>query len=69
MSDEVKEMSKATTYQIDMDEAKKLETAVNECIVEMQKANQRMEHRQVRIEKLKAETRAMLKQMRQLKAN
>jgi thiamine biosynthesis lipoprotein ApbE len=68
MKDEVTTMAKIITYQIDADEARQLEAAVNECIAEMQQANQRMENRQVEIDRLKAETRAMLSQIRQLRA-
>jgi hypothetical protein len=60
-------MAKAITYEMDMDEAKQLEAAVNECIIEMQQANQRMDNRQVEIDKLKSETRAMLAQIRELR--
>ena len=60
-------MAKVMTFQIDADEAKQLETAVNECVTEMQQATQRMDARQVEIDKLKAETRAMLAQIRQFR--
>jgi hypothetical protein len=68
ITNEVTNMAKTLTYQIDADEAKQLEAAVNDCIAEMNTANQRMDQRQVEIEKLKAETRAMLNQIRELKA-
>ena len=61
-------MAKTMTYQIDADEAKQIEAAVNECVAEMKEANQRMESRQLEIDKLKAETRAMLNQIRELRA-
>jgi uncharacterized coiled-coil DUF342 family protein len=61
-------MAKTLTFQIDADEAKQLEAAVDECISEMQQANQRMDERQARIEQLKSETRAMLEQIRQMRA-
>jgi len=61
-------MAKTMTYQIDADEAKQIEAAVNECVAEMKQANQRMESRQLEIDKLKAETRAMLNQIRELRA-
>ena len=61
-------MAKTMTYQIDADEAKQIETAVNECVAEMKQANQRMESRQLEIDKLKAETRVMLNQIRGLRA-
>ena len=60
-------MAKSMTYQIDADEAKQIETAVNEYVAEMKQANQRMENRQLEIYKLKAETRAMLNQIRELR--
>ena len=60
-------MAKTLTYQIDAEEAEKLEAAVNECVAEMQQANQRMDARQIEIDKLKAETRAMLDQIRTLR--
>lgn len=66
--DEVMTMEKPVTYQIEAEEVRQLEAAVNECVVEMQQANQRMEGRQVEIDKLKAETRAMLNQIRSLRA-
>lgn len=56
------------TYRIDADEAEQIETAVNEYVAEMKQANQRMEIRQLEIDKLKAETRAMLNQIRELRA-
>jgi hypothetical protein len=68
LEDEVTTMPKTLTYEIDADEAKQLEATVNECIAQMQQANQRMDHRQVEIDKLKAETRAMLNRIRELKA-
>lgn len=55
------------TYQIDAEEARQLETAVDECVAAMQQANQRMDRRQVEIDRLKAETRAMLNQIRELR--
>jgi predicted nucleic acid-binding Zn-ribbon protein len=61
-------MAKTMTYQIDADEAKQIEAAVNECVAEMKEANQRMENRQLEIDKLKAETRVMLNQIRELRA-
>ena len=61
-------MAKATTHEIDGDEAKQLEAAVNNCIAEMQQANQRMDKRQIEIDTLKAETRAMLNQIHELMA-
>jgi len=61
-------MPKAITHEIDVDEAKQLEAAVNECIAEMQEVNQRMDKRQVEIDTLKAETRAMLSQIHKLMA-
>ena len=61
-------MAKTLTYQIDEDEAKQIEIAVNEYVAEMKQANQRMESRQLEIDKLKAETRAMLNQIRELRA-
>lgn len=61
-------MAKTIICKIDADEATKLEAAVNECITQMQQANERMDARQVEIDKLKAETRAMLNQIRQLRA-
>lgn len=60
-------MAKTLTFQIDADEAKQLESAMDECILEMQAANQRMDERQARIEQLKSETRAMLEQIRQMR--
>ena len=60
-------MAKTLTFQIDADEAKQLEAAVDECITEMEQANRRMEKRQVHIEQLKAETRAMLDNIRQMR--
>jgi predicted nucleic acid-binding Zn-ribbon protein len=61
-------MAKSMTSQIDAEEAKQIETAVNECVAEMKQANQRMESRQLEIDKLKAETRAMLNRIRELRA-
>jgi len=61
-------MAKTLTYQIGADEAKQLEAAIDECIAEMERANQRMERREAHIEQLKAETRAMLSQIRQMRA-
>ena len=61
-------MAKSMTYRIDADEAEQIETAVNEYVAEMKQANQRMEIRQLEIDKLKAETRAMLNQIRELRA-
>ena len=60
-------MAKTLTFQIDADEAKQLEAAVDECITEMEQANRRMDKRQVHIEQLKAETRAMLDNIRQMR--
>lgn len=61
-------MAKAITYQIDADEAEQIETIVNKYVAEMKQANQRMESRQVEINKLKTETRIMLDQIRRLRA-
>jgi hypothetical protein len=61
-------MAKTKTYEIDVDEAKQLEAAVNEYMTQMQQANQRMDNRQVEIDRLKAETRVMLNQIRELRA-
>ena len=61
-------MAKTITYEIDADEAKQIEATVNECIAEMKQANQRMENRQLEIDKLKAETRAMLNRIGELRA-
>lgn len=60
-------MAKTITYEIDAEEAKRLETAVNECIAQMQEADQRMDRRQLEIDQLKAETRAMLNQIREFR--
>ena len=60
-------MAKILTFQMDADEAKQLESAVDECITEMEQANRRMDKRQVHIEQLKAETRAMLDNIRQMR--
>jgi hypothetical protein len=61
-------MAKTTVYEIDAEEAKRLEAAVNDCISQMQQANQRMERRQMEIDRLKADTRAMLNQIREFRA-
>ena len=61
-------MAKAIIHEIDVDEAKQLEAAVNNCIAEMQQANQRMDQRQTEIDTLKAETRAMLDQIHEFMA-
>lgn len=62
-------MPKAITHEMNVDEARQLEAAVNDCIAEMQQANQRMDKRQIEIDTLKAETRAMLGQIRELMAS
>lgn len=53
-------MDKSSTIDISQDEAEKIETAINECLDTMQKANEQMASDQVEIERLKAETRAIL---------
>ena len=60
-------MAKTITYEMDADEAKQLEAAANQYVVEMRQANERMDNRQLEIDRLKAETRAMLDQIRQLR--
>ena len=66
ISNKVIPMAKAITHEMDVDEAKQLEAAVNDCIAEMQQANLRMDRRQTEIDTLKAETRAMLAQIHEL---
>jgi len=68
ISNKVIPMAKAIIHEIDVDEAKQLEAAVNNCIAEMQQANQRMDQRQTEIDTLKAETRAMLDQIHEFMA-
>ncbi len=46
------------------DENADLKVAVRECISELESTNKRMAERQVRINKLKAETRAMLNDLK-----
>jgi len=46
------------------DENADLKVAVRECITELENTNKRMAERQVRINKLKAETRAMLNDLK-----
>ena len=53
-------MDKSSTIDISQDEAEKIETAINECLEAMQKANEQMASDQAEIERLKAETRAIL---------
>jgi len=61
-------MAKTISYEVEADEAKRLEAAVKELITQMQETNQRMDERQVEIDRLKAETRIMLKQISELRA-
>ncbi len=59
-------MAKTLTQDVNVtaDENAELKIAVRECISELESANSRMAERQVRINKLKAETRAMLNELK-----
>ena len=49
---------------ITADEAAKFEAAISQCMVAMQQANEQMASDQAEIERLKAETRAMLARLK-----
>ncbi len=57
---EESEMDKSSTIDINQEEAEKVEVAIAECLEAMQRANERMASDQAEIERLKAETRAIL---------
>jgi hypothetical protein len=53
-------MSKVKAFEPTVDQRVELEAAIDECLAEMTRAEKRMARRQSAIERLKAETRALL---------
>ena len=56
-------MEKTIKFEVPVDEAVQVQAAMQECIAEMQRANERMKKDQAEIERLKAKTRAMLAEL------
>ena len=56
-------MEKTIKIEVPADEVVQIQTAIQECIAEMQRANERMKKDQAEIERLKAKTRAMLAEL------
>ena len=56
-------MEKTIKIEVPADEAAQIQTAIQECIAEMQRANERMKKDQAEIERLNAKTRAMLAEL------
>ncbi len=57
-------MDKSITVDMPDEEAAKIEAAINECLEAMRRANQQMALDQAEIERLKAETREILEQLK-----
>ncbi len=57
-------MSKTITPNVTADEAGNYEEAINQMLAEMRQANEKMEHDQEEIERLKAETREILARLK-----
>ena len=53
-------MDETARFEVSADEAVRIQGAIQECILEMQRANERMKKDQAEIERLKEKTRAML---------
>ena len=56
-------MEKTIKIEVPTNESRRMQAAVEECISEMQRANDRMQKDQLEIEHLKAKTRAMLTEL------
>lgn len=56
--------TKSLTLEVPKAEAAKMDAAIKECISEMERARKRMKNDQAEIDRLKAQTRAMLAQMK-----
>lgn len=57
-------MEKTVTAEASDNESAQLEAAFQQCLDEIERANERMKRRQANIEKLKVETRAILNELR-----
>jgi len=56
-------MDDTARFEVTEDEATRIQQAIQECILEMHRANERMKKDQQEIERLKAKTRAMLAEL------
>jgi hypothetical protein len=56
-------MDETARFEISPDEAARIQAAIQACILEMQRANERMKKDQEEIERLRAKTRAMLAEL------
>ena len=56
-------MDDTARFGVSADEAAQIQGAIQECILEMHRANERMKKDQEEIERLKAKTRAMLAEL------